>query len=576
MYTPQTETRNLRVFPPAHHNTVYPEVLHRPRYVTEPISRIGKSLMNGDSGACLSPESTIMLGPRTLRDRSSSRGPEVRQESQSKKSVKGKGDDMATSSGWTEPALAQKPSYKETKGGSFYGVAEHMQPLGEAPSARVKTRVKADGARKSVLGKNAAALGLDAQDTPEGTPAPQAVQQDEVSAPVQPQIVVDDEDDGDYAPKSTGKKGNRAARARTVKQRGAATSKAAPKPSPVNVPKDKKYSGDRLRNIVEQAVIRAYDMGKPDLASAVHAIYIGSLSNQRLADLLDAILLQTATPEQTVEFQDYVRAAKKKLKDEKEGRKVPSNANGALSPLPLRSPSVAVKTENTSAIPSTEHLEPQKKKISLKVKSPSKDSGRRRSTNSAAMSPSPSKKRSGSVESDSSLTDMTSNPDDDMDIDEPDALDDKPASRPNGIKGKDHAAERGSLAAPNRGVKRASAEVEREEEERDRVLASKKAKLDATVTRDYPYQESNIRERPRASPARLRTLRGKNASLAPPPLSLATNGIRNTSTRGSRAVSTDLDSPLSELSPMSSHRSTPHVWRGPAKTIGKKAKTKTS
>ena len=65
---------------------------------------------------------------------------------------------------------------------------------------------------------------------------------------------MDDEDDGDYAPKSTGKKGNRAARARTVKQRGAATSKTAPKPSPVNVPKDKKYSGDRLRNIVEQAV----------------------------------------------------------------------------------------------------------------------------------------------------------------------------------------------------------------------------------------------------------------------------------------------------------------------------------
>ena len=464
-----------------------------------------------------------------------------------------------------------------------------MQPLGEAPSARVKTRVKADGGRKSVLGKSAAAQGLDSQDTPEGTPVPQASTQEEVTAPPQPQIVVDDEDDADYAPKATGKKGNLAARPSPAKQRGSTSSKAKSKFEPVDVPKEKKYSGEKLRGIVEQAVIRAFDMGKPDLAHAVKEIYIGSLSNARLADLLDAILLQTATPAQTTEFQDYVRAAKKKLKEEKEKkekeakqkekdakRKDPGNTNGA-SPLPLRSPSNAIKLEqDTSAIPSTEYLEPQKKKISLKVKSPSKDSGRRRSANSAAMSPSPSKKRSGSIESDSSLTDMTSNPDDDMDIDEPDALDEKPPSRVNGITGKDHAAERGSLAAPQRGIKRASAEVEREEEERERSLASKKAKLNETLIHDYTAQESSVRERPRASPARLRTLRGKNTSLAPPSLSVTTNGIRNTSTRGSRAVSTDLDSPLSELSPMSSRGNTPHIYRGPAKTIGKKAKTKTS
>ena len=78
-----------------------------------------------------------------------------------------------TLDGWIEPSLAGKPSF-EDHGGAPYGVLEHMQPLGEPPSTRVRARVKGDGARKSLAGRSAAGTALDAQDTPEGTPGPLA------------------------------------------------------------------------------------------------------------------------------------------------------------------------------------------------------------------------------------------------------------------------------------------------------------------------------------------------------------------------------------------------------------------
>lgn len=308
----------------------------------------------------------------------------------------------------------------------------------------------------------------------------------------------------------------------------------------------------------------------------MNEIYENSLTDAHLTELLEGILTQEATKAQTLEFQDYVRAAKRKLRALKEGkRELPEETNGSQS-LPLRSPSkfTSEETEST-AIPSTEPPEPPKAKISLTAKSPSKSLSRepaqRRSRNSGSMSISPSKKRSNSVGSDSSLTDLTSNPDDDMEVDETE--DDVPMGV-NGIMTKDHAAERGSLVAPNRNLKRSSAEADLEEDERERVLAAKKQKLSSTVTREYSHQESNLRGSQNANSARVRSLRGKNVSLAPPSDSAKANGIRNGSVRGSRAVSTDADSPLS--SPMSSRQSTPHVYKGPTKPFGKKAKTKQS
>ena len=532
---------------------------------------------------------TNMLGTRTLRDRSTSRERDVKQEDRSKPKTKEKVNVKREMGEWVEPALAQKPSYRDHSGGSYYGVAEHMQPLGEAPNARVKARVKPDGARKSVLGRSGAALGLDAQETPEGTPAPPSTSQvqPEVSSP--PRIVIKDEDDGEYAPVGNGKKKERTTRAR-VHRRQSAT------PAPANAERKKtapsnimyngvEYDMKKIASVVEEAKIRAFEVGKPDLARAVNQIYLWSLDNHRIVELLQAILTHSATEDQTAEFHVWVKKAKTKLKEQKRAeiakeaaRNLPDNVNGSQS-LPVRSPSkfTSASAEN-SAIPSTEPTDLSKPKISLKVKSPSNDSKRRRSGQSGTMSVSPSKDRSASPNSDSSLTDMTSNPDDDMDVDEPDGPEDNlPGSSRNGsVKAKDHAAERGSLAAPNRTLKRSSADAELEDEERERVLASKKQKLNETVTRDSQYGESNVRGLVNGTQSRLRSLRGKNQPLVLSALSVPTTGGRRTSARGSRAASSDPDSPLTEPASSSSRQSTPHVWKAPAKAFGKKAKTKQS
>ncbi|KAK4497902.1 hypothetical protein PRZ48_010557 [Zasmidium cellare] len=531
--------------------------------------------------------------------RSSSRGPmEAGQRSQSKGVGKERAGQKNTLDGWVEPSLAApKPSYQD-HGAGPYGVLEHMQPLGEAPSAKVKARVKGDGPRKSVLGRSSAAVGLDAQETPETTPAPAPATPQPMDAPTQQPIIIDDEKDGDYAPNMNGKKKERSTRARAVKRKSESASSATPAASSVKQEASNaaimnhkfEYDDAKLQRVVDAAKQRAYEVGKPDLAAAVNAVYELSMRDLHLRLLLEAVLTQRATAEQNASFQDYVRAAKKRLKDEKkskgsktQARQQPAaNANGTLHKSETaHSPSINLTlppqphpaTENTSAIPSTEHPEPSKPRISLKVKSPhkspNKDSHRRR-TGNGAMSVSP-RKRAGSAGSDSSLTSLTSN--DEMDIDEPEEPSslEGPSSRVNGVKGKSHASS--SLAVPGATTKRTSAEAELEEE-RDRAFAAKKQKLNESVARDYEYQESNVR--PSRPPPRSRAARVRDDALVPPSLRLDPTSSRTASVRGSRAASLDVDSPLSELSPATSRQSTPQVWKAPPKPAGKRAKTKTS
>lgn len=518
---------------------------------------------------------------------------------------------------WVEPSLAKKASY-EDHGASAYGVLEHMQPLGELPSAKLKQRVKGgaggggggvgvgvggggggDGSRKSVLGRSSAAVGGEALSTPEGTPAPGAT----TPLPVEPQptqsIIIDDEKDDDYAPTKNGKKKERSARPRAVKRKSEPSESAPPAPAPPSAGATKKkaagkarvaqfeYDGAKLRRVVEAAKARAVEVGKPDLADAVNEIYVQSLHDKRLRELLEAILTQNATAEQNQEFQDYVRAAKRKLKDAKhkarqQAATIGNNGEaGQLTPLtqlPTKNltlpPAPTSFASGPSAIPSTERLEPTRPKISLKVKSPAKDSNRHRSGN-GKMSLSP-RKRSGSAGSDSSLTSLTSNEDDGEELNTPPPSGSGfagPTARVNGVQGPGHAAERGSLTVPPASNKRSSADAELESEQ-DRALAAKKQKLSEGLARDYEYQESSVR--PALSQPRSRVQRMRESALAPPSTKPESHGTRAASVRGGRAVSTDLDSPLSDMSPANSRQNTPKLGRPLPKPPGKRAKTKQS
>lgn len=309
----------------------------------------------------------------------------------------------------------------------------------------------------------------------------------------------------------------------------------------------------------------------------MHKLWEWSLENAELTALLEDILMRQATKAQTKRFRKWVRSARDERNwlqsQQKDDRPQPTQYTHAGAPIKL-----VLEGDNSNVVLSTERQKPADVEMSLDEVSPSKppanDTPRRKHANGAALFSSPLKKRSGSVGSDSSLTDMTSNADDDMDVDDHNNT----SSGKDVFTAKDHAAERGSLSAPNRNLKRSSAEAELHVEERERLLAIKKQKLNETLAHEYSYEESNIRDPPQVKSTRIRSLR---INTKPPPklskpakLIAQTNGVHDSGTHGDRAMSVDADSPLS--SPMSSREATPHIYQGRPKFSGKKAKTKQS
>jgi hypothetical protein len=532
---------------------------------------------------------------------------------------------------WVEPTLAAPKASYQDHGGLPYGVLEHMQPLGEAPSAKVKARVKGDGARKSLLGRNAATLGMEAQDTPEGSPAPSRLP---LMEPVEglPIMVKEDDKDEDYAPQP-GKRGERKIRTRAAKPTGrksesGATATPIKKETPATSdqksrPRSAWYSAEKLQEVIDSAKQRAYAANRPDLAVTVDEIYNLSHTDDNLKDLLRKVLTEAASDEEKNIFQGYVRQIQKRTKgarSHKHSRPVPevvvnsttsSDTSHTKPNGSVNSTATAATTTQTPTLP--------KPRISLKVRNPAKQAETQNEPRpSKKESP---KKRPGSAGSDSSLTQFTS------DEDRPESAK-KPAAKANGTSGETKSRIRNSLTvnpqaqnalspndaalrSPARIGKRSSAEAFSDNEELGQPKSgSKKSKaesqpvklesappaissdkrpleagptddiarlkheLGSSVIRDYDFEESNVRPAREPASTTTRSHRTRHgAQVAGTP-----NGPSklNAADNNSRASSMMVDdSPLSDLSPALSGRSTPQ-WANPPKNLGKRAKTKKS
>nr|POE77953.1 curved dna-binding protein [Quercus suber] len=486
---------------------------------------------------------------------------------------------------WLEPTVRKQSSYQD-HGGAPYGVLEHMQPLGELPNSKVKARVKVDGARKTVMGRSVVAAGQEAQETPEGTPVPPSMPAHSARVVRSPahmpgtihnQIVLDDDKDGDYAPGA--KKQERGVKSRASKPRrseGAVVPRSATNETRrYSTPTiaDLSLSQQKLRRIVEEAKRRAIEVGKPDLAGAVHEIWLQSLHDGRLTQVLQDILAQRATADQTSEFQNYVKEAKVRLKEKSRNhnREQPAIVVNTGEPQPPRSaPQLATPSSNieasSSKAPSNEPAVLPKPRLSLKVRSPHPKIHHPHPA--GTMSISPTKKAGNADASDSDLTEFFSEEEDVIEMNQASIPRNK---RPvvNGNSSHQSSISRPNLAASDRGVKRSSAEAQVADDERDFELTIKKRKLERSVTRDYEVQESNIRDPPKEPVKTFRLGRPRNESILSP---LAVPD-RNTDLGMSRAASVDHESPLSELgSPLPS----PGPDEIPAGPKVKKAKTKTS
>nr|XP_023908645.1 transcription intermediary factor 1-alpha-like [Quercus suber] len=485
---------------------------------------------------------------------------------------------------WLEPSVRKQSSYQD-HGGAPYGVLEHMQPLGELPNSKVKARVKTDGARKPALGRSAVAVGQEAQETPEGTPVPPTIPAHSARAVRSPahmggvvnnQVMMDDDKDGDYAPST--KKQERVGKMRAAKPRrsegGVASRTVASETRRYSTPAagDLSLSQMKLQKIVEEAKKRAVDVGKPDLAGAVHEIWLQSLHDSRLTQLLQDILAQRATKDQTSEFQTYVKEAKARLKERSKNihREQPAIVVNTSEPQPpvsaskLTVPSPSIKASPSKAFSAEPNVLP-KARLSLKVRSPRPDP--RHPTHPAGfMNNSPSKKIGNVEGSDSDLTEFFSEEEDAIEVDQATMPRNKQPAV-NGGSSHQGPASRAGLNAPDRGVKRSSAEARAAEDEKDLDFSVKKRRLESGITREYEVQDSNIRGAPQDTRKTFRLGRPRNApSVLPIPIV-----DEEPISEERRAASVDRDSSLSELgSPLSPPD------EAPARPMAKKAKTKTS
>ena len=222
-----------------------------------------------------------------------------------KKEAQVDGNDADMSEEWTEPPLRPPaPSFEDYKGLERHGVLEHMAPLGTLPGNKVRSRLKQhEPPRRAAHLKNGDARGArDEVNTPEPAP-PVAARRSEPRRPEERPSKVSSsrerDEDYDYTPKGITR----------------VTSKANPTHAAAHAPKSRTAQEQmKLRQIVDTAIKRANDLDDFVLGIAVRQLYEESLHNRTLADLLDAVLTQKPTQQQTHEFQSYIKGARKKIK----------------------------------------------------------------------------------------------------------------------------------------------------------------------------------------------------------------------------------------------------------------------
>lgn len=294
------------------------------------------------------------------------------------------------------------PSFQDYKGLERHGVLEHMAPLGTMPSQKVKARLRHhEPARRAANLKNGEALAArEDVSTPEPV-LPITMRRSEPRRTEEerskPSSSRERDEDHPHHPKGL-----------TIRTTPAKAVPAQPSPCEPPTPRTA-ASHANLKKIVDKAIERAYEQGDSVLSLALKRCYEESLHDRMMADLLNAMLTRTATTQQTAEFQGYVKAAKKQIKNSEEAQKLSS-----LSSSVSKSPGKSVRTIFTHHTgTSGDHAPGVKHHLSSSNHQP-----RRQRNNESVMpsngSPSkdgrPSKrvKRSNSPSSDSSLSSLDS------------------------------------------------------------------------------------------------------------------------------------------------------------------------
>ena len=230
---------------------------------------------------------------------------------------------------WIEPPLrAPAPSFEDYKGLERQGVLEHMAPLGSLPNHKVKQRLKAlNGPRRPTQLRNGSNVVTEEEAaTPEPAPAPISRRSEPRKSESRILASKEKDEDRDYTPASTTRPSSAKGASAQVTQNTVNSRSSARE--------------QRLRGIVESALKRAEELNNPYLGKALQELFNRSLHDRTMADLLDAVLSQKPTVEQTSAFQAMVKQTRKEIKEaEKQALRQSSSAPGSSLKASLKSPS---------------------------------------------------------------------------------------------------------------------------------------------------------------------------------------------------------------------------------------------
>ena len=262
---------------------------------------------------------------------------------------------------WDEPALrTPAPSFEDYKGLERHGVLEHMAPLGHLPGQklRAKMRYQEAGPRgKFAQVKNDdSKIARDEVNTPEpvqlASPSQRSEPRRQVTSYKLPQSR-DEEDDGDYEPRNATK---------INPARPVTPVSIQPATNGTSVSRPLTEGRDKMKEVVVKAAKRANDTGNPLLGHAIQQMYEESFQSQKVADLLAAVLAQKQTPEQTTEFQLYIKAVKRAIKHGKGDSTKPTLTSNSVSHSPGKNGRTSVtrqsRTLNDTGAPGLNHLPP--------------------------------------------------------------------------------------------------------------------------------------------------------------------------------------------------------------------------
>ncbi|KAF2402349.1 hypothetical protein EJ06DRAFT_528461 [Trichodelitschia bisporula] len=248
---------------------------------------------------------------------------------------------------WIEPQPRTPVPSFEDNGLERGGVLATMAPLGAPPPQKLKIKMSsAARGKKNGVPHVAAPSGDDTDMTPPveadtSTGQSPKITEPEVEMGREPLPMIrgrlDDDDDEEYTPNGHGsatkpskyptRNGVTMSSTHSRRTSSVRGTPAQNKTVSVSVRPSSRRGG--LEEIINAAVERSHREGQPNLGQAVQRLYIESQTDPKIYDLLNAILLQTATEELTTEFQRHIRRVKKEIKAEETAAK---RASGKSSP----------------------------------------------------------------------------------------------------------------------------------------------------------------------------------------------------------------------------------------------------